>query len=744
MNMMSLKNQPAWRWGARAIIDKSNSLESNPPPHEKFPTVSPRGPTDEAIRAASLSVLSIDMRVTENKNVHHTDTYKGSNLIVRRNTEFTIILKLDRAFNEQQHQVELEFLIGSSPDENKGTYIIVSIGKEKQDSSWKSRVVAMHGNSVMVGITPDAKCIIGRFRIFAVVVSVLGKERTQRNPDTDFYVLFNPWNSEDEVYMDKEEDRQEYVMNEVGTIYNGVHNNITTRSWNFGQFEEGVLDACLTVMDAGNVPLLFRGNATEVVRQASALMNSQGDNGVLVGSWSGDYSSGTAPTAWTGSPEILLKYASEGCVPVCFAQCWVFAGTLNTFVRCLGIPGRVVTNYCSAHDNTGNLKTDIVLDEDGRMDKSRTRDSVWNYHCWNEVFMKRLDLPDQYSGWQVVDCTPQETSDGLFRCGPTSVNAIKEGELSYPFDARFVFAELNSDVIYHKSNKYGKTKIIHVDTSYVGKQLVTKKHDSNDYMDITSSYKYSEASLKERQVMQMAERRGVPSRKYLTLPEAGVEIQIQTNTIKIGDDFRLTMNIKNKSSKACTVIATVTGCVVFYTGITGSDFKLENKKASVQASKTEPVTIDIKAVDYTPHLVEQANLLFVVYGIVEETETPLTTMRVINLQLPELTIKMSGSPRVGSDLLVSVEFTNPYNFPLLKVELRLDGPGLIQTKVKHYSQILPGASVNYTVSIVPRAHGKKVLMACLDCSALRQVTNQLEFEVLKKELVTQGTIRFRS
>ncbi len=36
-----------------------------------------------------------------------------------------------------------------------------------------------------------------------------------------------------------------------------------------------------------------------------------------------------------------------------------------------------------------------------------------NYHCWNEVYMKRLDLPERYSGWQVVDSTPQETSDGM-------------------------------------------------------------------------------------------------------------------------------------------------------------------------------------------------------------------------------------------------------------------------------------------------------------------------------------------
>lgn len=61
--------------------------------------------------------------------------------------------------------------------------------------------------------------------------------------------------------------------------------------------------------------------------------NSQDDNGVLVGNWSDDYSMGTAPTAWIGSVKILQQYANTG-VPVCFAQCWVFAGVFNTCKLC--------------------------------------------------------------------------------------------------------------------------------------------------------------------------------------------------------------------------------------------------------------------------------------------------------------------------------------------------------------------------------------------------------------------------
>ena len=38
-------------------------------------------------------------------------------------------------------------------------------------------------------------------------------------------------------------------------------------------------------------------------------------------------------------------------------------------------------------------------------------DSIWNFHVWNEVWMERRDLPQGYGGWQVIDATPQESSD---------------------------------------------------------------------------------------------------------------------------------------------------------------------------------------------------------------------------------------------------------------------------------------------------------------------------------------------
>ena len=43
---------------------------------------------------------------------------------------------------------------------------------------------------------------------------------------------------------------------------------------------------------------------------------------------------------------------------------------------------------------------------------ANNKDSIWNFHVWNEAWMSRDDLPDpSYGGWQVIDSTPQEESE---------------------------------------------------------------------------------------------------------------------------------------------------------------------------------------------------------------------------------------------------------------------------------------------------------------------------------------------
>uniref|UniRef100_A0A8C7YEA6 Transglutaminase-like domain-containing protein n=1 Tax=Oryzias sinensis TaxID=183150 RepID=A0A8C7YEA6_9TELE len=396
--------------------------EEGPAEHERpLPTAGtgPRGNTSNPGLVSSphclchfiaLQVMTVDMQKDQNAGSHNTVDYINTPLlVVRRGQEFAINITFNRPLAPQD-DVQIEFLIGSDPTPQKRSLQIVTLGN-REGGTWKGQILGVQGTVTTVGITPDTQSIVGLYRTYVAIATGSGMQRTQKDPSTDFYLLFNAWSPDDDVYYPDDAGRWEYVLNSSGHIYQGAVGSVGERYWVYGQFDKGVLDACIYIMDSCQMPIHDRGDIIKVARKASAMMNSQDDNGVLVGNWSDDFSMGTPPTAWTGSTKILQDYFGQG-IPVCFAQCWVYAGVLCSFMRSLGIPCRVITNFNSAHDNTGNLKTELIFKPDGTPDRRNTRDSIWNYHCWCEAFMKRSDLPPKYTGWQVVDATPQETSDG--------------------------------------------------------------------------------------------------------------------------------------------------------------------------------------------------------------------------------------------------------------------------------------------------------------------------------------------
>lgn len=116
-------------------------------------------------------------------------------------------------------------------------------------------------------------------------------------------------------------------------------------------------------------------------------MNSNIDNGVVAGRWSGYYKGGTPPTWWTGSQKILQEYYKTK-KPVKYGQCWVYAGVLTTICRTLGIPCRPVTNYLSAYDTD----TDIETDTDTYIETDTKKSLTVDYFMNAEGEIKREDF----------------------------------------------------------------------------------------------------------------------------------------------------------------------------------------------------------------------------------------------------------------------------------------------------------------------------------------------------------------
>lgn len=709
------------RGRATGPIDRSNSETTDIPEIEYFGMPGPRGypPLTEF-----LDIWDVDMMKRpddSNKMSHHTMLFNSDYLIVRRGQEFQVRITFNRPYNPHEDKFAVEFVIGSSPQYSKGTYIPVFPTKERK-SSWEGRIITTSDNVVTMGITPNADCIVGKYHMYVAVVTPFGIRRTRRDSSRDLYILFNPWAEADAVFLDDEEEREECVMNEMGILYHGAYEDVAERNWNFGQFNYGVLDACLYIMDRSEMPITNRGDPIKITRQASAMLNSRDDEGVLVGNWSGDYTYGVAPTSWTGSTDILLSYANSK-MPVCYAQCWVYAAVFNTFLRCLGIPSRVVTNYFSAHDNDGNLKMDIILDENGRIDRNRTRDSIWNYHCWNECYMSRPDLPQGFGGWQVVDATPQETSDGMYRCGPASVKAIKHGQICFQYDAPFVFAEVNSDVVFYSRSKDGTMEPVKVNQTHIGRMILTKSPGDETRRDITDQYKFPEGSTEERTVLEKAEEYGCKREKSNPLV-GDVDLVLPTLEIGVGDDFKLDVEFINRSGQQRTVEAYISGSMVYYTGVSSNDFLFKTPTVRIQPQKTVKEIVNIESKDYMKHLVEQANLHFIVTGKIKETGRIITAMKVVTLRNPKLIVEVSGRGKVNEEMMATVQFTNPFSFSLVGVFIRMEGPGVMPPKDKYYSLITGGSSLTWTELFNPQRSGKTRVIATLDCPALRQVTGQ--------------------
>uniref|UniRef100_A0A3P8RWH6 Transglutaminase-like domain-containing protein n=1 Tax=Amphiprion percula TaxID=161767 RepID=A0A3P8RWH6_AMPPE len=676
-----------------------------------------RGRFPEEVRTAPpsggppLSVENVDMSQQINKPKHYTTAYDTQSLVVRRGHEFMVRVTFNREL-VQQDDFQLEFLIGSNPSANKGSLVVVTFGS-RRGGPWAGRIVEMQGGSVLLSVTPSATAIVGKYRTYVAISMGSGMQRTKRNAATDLYVLFNAWCPEDPVFLPDESERMEYVLNDTGVIYQGSMGAIVTRSWGYGQFEYGILDACIYILDSSRMPIYNRGNIIKVVRKGSAMINSQDDNGVLVGNWSNDYSMGVAPTAWTGSVAILQQYANTG-VPVCYAQCWVYAGVFCTFLRCLGIPTRVITNFSSAHDNTGNLKTDLIFKMDGTPDRRATRDSIWNYHCWNECWMVRPDLPAGYGGWQVVDSTPQETSDGHFRCGPAPVAAIKEGNLCHPFDCGFVFAEVtlhsltavccsDSDVVFLKKDRYGTMEVFKVDKTHVGQGLFTKALGSDRTWMSPTPTNHPEGLNNQN----------------------NCKLRLSFQTL-LGSDIELLVTLTNQGDVSSKVNCHLDISVVFYTGVEANHFKDVDFPVTVAAKQSEQprqnsVIVKIQADEYLPHLGGQNSIRFILTGSSEEQS--VSAIKVVTLLSPALTVTVGQQKHYQEYLMfVTVTFTNPLKEPLQNVFMYLEGAGVLALRRRYFPKIESQASVSWMESFLPRLAGPRRITAVMYTSNLNQVS----------------------
>ncbi|KAM9854737.1 protein-glutamine gamma-glutamyltransferase 2-like [Aulostomus maculatus] len=664
-------------------------------------------------------IVDVDVRSYENNWAHRTSEIDPERLIVRRGQAFSVTLQCSQPLPPKHHLVLLLHL-------GKRNEIKVQAERGTGHTWWFNQQGAQ--DEILLTLHSPADAIIGQYRLAVLMMSPDGRilEKTEK---VMFHLLFNPWCKDDVVYFPDESLLQEYVMNEDGVIYMGTWDYISSIPWNYGQFEDYVLDICFEVLDNSNAALTDSEMDTEkrsdpvyVSRTITAMVNSNGDRGVLNGRWVEPYTGGVPPYRWTGSVPILRQWSEAGARPVKYGQCWVFAAVACTVMRCLGIPTRTITNFCSAHDVDGNLAVDFLLNE--KLENFNTRnktDSSWNFHCWIESWMRRDDLPRGNNGWQVLDPTPQELSEGEFCCGPCPVAAIKEGNLNVKYDAPFVFAEVNADIIHWVVQQDGQRRRIQVDKVSVGQNISTKSVYGDHREDVTQHYKYPEGSREEREVYEKAGRQvtGVSNERA----EPGrLELSIKHARPVFGTDFDVIVKVKNKGERDVHAQLTLLVMAIMYNSVHRGECQRKTISVAVPALTAHKEVLRLRYEDYAKCVSEHRLITVKAFLDTPEENEPIMTVANIPMSVPEVLVQVPGKAVVHKQMTAYISFINPLPVPLNNGVFTVEGAGLLSaTEIRVSGDITPGQRVAVKLSFTPVRPGVRKLLVDFDSDRLYDV-----------------------
>ncbi|KAG8446119.1 hypothetical protein GDO86_013839 [Hymenochirus boettgeri] len=616
-----------------------------------------------------------------NNRSHHTSDAGCDRLIVRRGQPFQITLNFsNRGYEDGVDKLALGVQTGPCPSEEFGTMYNIPVSEALQEGEWSAAISSTEGTKVVLSITSPPNARIGRYNLSLETSTEFQESSFQID---SFILLFNPWCPEDSVYLEQDDERKEYVLSQHGIIFQGTQNLITDVPWNYGQF-----------LNASNKDCSRRNDPGYISRVVSAMRRWTGtlDKVVFFGRWDNRLMMASTPCS-DGKVDILRRVEEIKLPAGEIWTVWVYAAVA-----------------CSA-----------VLDENGKRQKKH-KDIIWNFHCWVEGMDGRPDLGEFYNGWQVVDPTPQEKSEGTYCCGPAPVIAVKEGDIHLKYDVMFVFAEVNADAVYYVEQKDGSVRKTHF-ISLVGQKISTKAVGNDKREDITLSYKYPEGSEDERRVFEKANKSNLVEVEDSSPAEITMKIKGSEGMDK-GNDFDVFAVITNNTEEEkkcrlmlCARTTTYNGRVEAECGTKD----LLNLTLSSQEEKVVPLRILYEK--YGPTLTEDNTIK--VMALLQEyaSERTVLAMRDIYVKNPAIKIRFLGEHKQKRKLVAEVSMINPLSEPLTSCCFTMEGAGLTEEQLIETLDcpVEPGQDAKVRVNLMPQQSGLLKLIVDFESDRLKAV-----------------------
>lgn len=277
-----------------------------------------------------LTILDVDPCIGENGAKHRTSRYEamtrrgdGSRLVVRRGQEFYLHLALSRDYDPNTDGISLVFTVDGAerPQYGHGTLVATPVlyPGQRSEASWQAYIDSLHSDFLRLKVRPPPLSLSpvslspstladrprprrdnrqvedghrheeqehGRGgelhdeepvlpRVQPLVPRSVGFFRVRKFLLSDpRKPILSARDSEDAVYMEDEEERQEYVMAEDGLIWRGSYNRPRRTVWKYSQFERDILDCALHLMiEVGRVRISARHDPVVIARVLSAAVS---------------------------------------------------------------------------------------------------------------------------------------------------------------------------------------------------------------------------------------------------------------------------------------------------------------------------------------------------------------------------------------------------------------------------------------------------------------------------------------
>lgn len=211
-----------------------------------------------------------------------------------------------------------------------------------------------------------------------------------------------------------------------------------------------------------------------------------------------------------------------------------------------------------------------------------------------------------------------------------------------------------------------------------------------------------------------------------------VDMDFEVENAVLGKDLKLTITFRNNSHNHYTITAYLSANITFYTGVSKAEFKKETFDVTLEPLSFKKEAVLIQAGEYMGQLLEQASLHFFVTARINETRDVLAKQKSTVLTIPKLIIKVRGAQVVGSDMIVTVEFTNPLKETLRNVWIHLDGPGITRPMRKMFREIRPNSTVQWEEVCRPWVSGPRKLIASMSSDSLRHVYGELDVQIQRR------------